>query len=330
MIAGKILRLIAAGMILTALLMGLGCMHLKQVTPGPGPQELYQPQGGPEMARALAPALVIHGWDRPYNRIGRPKASRDAQGFEQIVMDPARPAMYWRAVPFSTAKGSYTAYIYRVHFPEIPVSLIPFFIGAGQNMGLFVVVIADQAGRPVLVATLGTCGCYTSLTPTSYTPAWAYPAGWQDKVVELYGETLPARLDYGRGERPRLVVEVRPGEHRVMGLGVLPAARLAEPRLYRGHPTPLLPADDLRRLPLESGTTSLFYEDGMLEGHVKGAWKPWETLFIGWWCLDGTVGMDKAYGVKGNPLYTSLQPWYRQSSDLNDLPGFLKFWGWRF
>lgn len=326
--AGKILRLIAAGTILVALLMGLGCMHLKQVTPGPGPQELYQPQGGPETALRLAPSLVIHGWDRPYNRIGSPKASRDAQGFEQIVMDPARPAMYWRAVPFSTAKGSYVAYIYRVHFPETPVSLIPFFIGAGNNMGLFVVVIADQARRPVLVATLGTCGCYTSLTPTSHTPAWAYPAGWQDKPVELYGETLPARLDYGGQEKPRLVVEVRPGEHRVMGLGVQPAARLAEPRLYREHPTPLMPADELRRLPLEGGTTSLFYDDGILEGHVKGAWKPWETLFIGWWCLDGVVGMDKAYGVKGNPLYTSLQPWYRQSSDMNDLPGFMKFWGW--
>ena len=202
MAASKLLRLTVAGIILLALLMGLGCTHLRQVSPGPGPKNLYHPQGGPEAARNLAPAFVIHGWDRPYNRIGSPKASKDAQGFEQIVMDPARPAMYWRAVGFSTAKGSYTAYLYRVHFPETPASLIPFFIGAGQNMGLFVVVIADQAGRPVLVATLGTCGCYTSLTPTSYTPAWAYPTGWQDKPVELYGETLPARLDYVGQKRP--------------------------------------------------------------------------------------------------------------------------------
>ncbi|MCB2191431.1 MAG: hypothetical protein KQI62_07695 [Deltaproteobacteria bacterium] len=330
MAAGKLLRFTGAGVILLVLLMGLGCMHLKQVSPGPGPKELYQPKGGSGAVQGLAPAFVIHGWDQAYNRIGSPQASLDDQGLEQIAMDPARPAMYWRAVPFKTAKGAYTAYIYRVHFPETPVSLIPFFIGAGRNMGLFVVVIADQAGRPVLVSTLGTCGCYTSLTPTSYTPAWAYPKAWQDKPVELYGETLPARLDYGGSKQPRLVLEVRPGEHRVMGLNVQPAARLGEPRLFREHPTPLLPAAELRRLPLKGGTTSLFYEDGALEGHVKGAWKPWETLLIGWWCLDGTVGMDKAYGVKGNPLYTSLQPWYRLSSDLNDLPGFLRFWGWNF
>ncbi len=330
MASGRVTRCAGLGLILLGLLALAGCLHLKQVTPGPGPRHLYPPQGGPEEARRLAPAFLIHGWEQSYNRIGRPVASRDAQGFEQIDMDPARPALYWRAVPFQTARASYTAYIYRVHFPETPLSLIPFFIGAGRNMGLFVVVIADQAGRPVLVATLGTCGCYTSLTPTSHTPRWAYPIGWQDKPVELYGETLPARLNYGGIQPPRLVVEVRPGEHRVMGLWVAAAARLAEPRLYTPHRTPLRPAEELRRLPLEGGTTSLFYEDGPLTGHVKGAWKPWETLLIGWWCLDGTVGMDKAYGVKGNPLYTSLQPWYRQSSDLNDLPGFLKFWGWNF
>jgi hypothetical protein len=326
----KPFRLLGALTILLALLWGPGCMHLKQVSPGPGPRELYQAQGGPDTARSLAPAWVIHGWEQPYNRIGAPVASRDAQGQEQIVMDPDRPAMYWRAVPFQASHGSYTAYIYRVHFPSTPVSLVPFFVGAGSNMGLFVVVIIDQANQPVLVVTLGTCGCYTSLTPTNFTPAAAYPPGWQDQPVELYGESFPARLDYGGQERPRLVVQVRPGEHRVMGLDVQPAARLVEPNLYRSHATPLRPAEELRRLPLGQGTTSLFYEDGVLDGHVKGAWKPWETLFIGWWCLDGTVGMDKAYGVKGNPLYTSLQPWYRQSSDLNDLPGFLKFWGWNF
>lgn len=330
MAACKILRLTGVGLVLLALLTGVGCMHLTQVSLGTEPKNQYQPQGGPALARSFAPAFVIYGWDKAYNRIGRPVAFRDAQDFEQIVMDPSRPAIYWRSVPFRSAGGSYTAFIYRVHFPETPLSLIPFFIGAGSNMGLFVVVIADQARRPVLVVTLGTCGCYTSLTPTNHTPAWAYPADWQDHPLELYGESLPARLDYGGKPEPRLVVEVRPGEHRVMGLGVEPAALLAEPRLYRVHGAPLLPAEDLRRLPLAEGATSLFYEDGVLEGHVKGAWKPWETLLIGWWCLDGVVGMDKAYGVKGNPLYTSLQPWYRLSSDMNDLPGFLKFWGWRF
>ena len=112
----------------------------------------------------------------------------------------------------------------------------------------------------------------------------------------------PPRLDYVGQKRPRLVIQVRPGEHRVMGLRVDPAALLAEPRLYREHAIPLLPADDLRRLPLENGTTSLFYEDGILEGHVKGAWKPWETLFIGWWCLGRDGGHGQGLRGQGQPL----------------------------
>ena len=65
-------------------------------------------------------------------------------------MDPAQPAMYWRAVAFSTAKGDYTNLIYRVHFPEVPVNLVPFFVGAGSNMGLFVVITLDADLKPVL------------------------------------------------------------------------------------------------------------------------------------------------------------------------------------
>ena len=180
----------------------------------------------------------------------------------------------------------------------------------------------------MLVTTLATCGCYTSLTPTTYTPRSAYPPGWQDRPAELYGETLPARLSYKNIKKPRLAVEIRPGEHRVMGLRVIPGAAMEDARRFRLHQAKLIPAEALRCLPLGQGTTSLFYESGMLEGHVKGAWKPFETLFIGWWCLDGVVGMDKAYGVKANPLYTSLKPWNRLSSDMNDFPEFLRFWGW--
>ncbi|MCB2228496.1 MAG: hypothetical protein KQH53_17580 [Desulfarculaceae bacterium] len=322
-------KLILAALLLAALLAG-GCMHLTRVEPGARPMEAYQGVGGPELAKRFAPLIVAHGWKQSYNRIGKPVASLDPQGQEQIRMDPAQPAMYWRAVAFSTPKGDYTNLIYRVHFPSIPVSLIPLFISAGENMGLFVVVTLDDHLRPVLVSTLGTCGCYTSLTPTSHTPKWAYPKDWRDEPVKLYGETLPARLAYVGKAQPRLVVELRPGEHRVMGLKVIPGAAMHDPRLYRLHSAELIPAAALWRLPLGQGTTSLFYEDGMLEGHVKGAWKPLETVFIGWWCLDGVVGMDKAYGVKANPLYTSLKPWNRLSSDMNDFPGLLKFWGWGF
>lgn len=66
-----------------------------------------------------------------------------------------------------------------------------------------------------------------------------------------------------------------------------------------------------------------------MQGHVKGAWKPWETLVLGLVSLDLLVGMDKAYGDPWNLFYTSLKPWARQDSDTNDFPRFLKYWGWR-
>ena len=89
----------------------------------------------------------------------------------------------------------------------------------------------------------------------------------------------------------------------------------------------------LKKLPLEDGTTTSFYhQDWPLTGHVKEAIKPWETLLLGLVSLDLFVGMDKEYGdtlESGNPFYTSLKPWNRSVSDMNDFAGYLRFNGWR-
>ena len=88
-----------------------------------------------------------------------------------------------------------------------------------------------------------------------------------------------------------------------------------------------------KTLPLENGeVTSLYYDQWPLQGHVKGSIKPWESLLLSLVSLDFYVGMDKEYGdtaVSGNPFYTSLFPWNRRASDMNDFAGFLNFWGWR-
>ena len=92
----------------------------------------------------------------------------------------------------------------------------------------------------------------------------------------------------------------------------------------------LRPASELLRLPLKGRpgqTTSFFVEDGLLEGHVKGAWKPLETLFLGLFSLDLVVGMDKQYGNPQNPFYTSLRPWNREESDMNHFPRFFEILG---
>lgn len=313
--------------LLAVLLFLGGCVHLAHPVAEPGPR-LFLPADGPELARRFAPAFLVHNPHQAHNLIGRPRAELDPQGWERVTVDPARPTIYWEQRAFATGRGSYTNLIYRVHFPATPYSLIPFFIGAGQNMGLMVVVTLDAAQRPVLVTNLGTCGCYVALAPTNHLPAAALPAGWTGQPQSIYGETLPARLDFAGVAAPRLVVGLGPGEHRVTSLGVMAEAALAR------HPdvtmAALAPVADLERLPLPGGgSTSLFHQSGLLTGHVKGAWKPWETLLLGLVSLDGLVGMDKAYADTGNPFYTSLKPWARQDSDLWNFPRFLAYWGWR-
>jgi hypothetical protein len=320
-------RPIIVPVLAAVLLAATGCMQLARVQPVERPK-LYQASG---QARALvqrfAPAFLVQNYHQPHNRIGRAQASLDDQGYDQISMDTTRPAVYWRVVKFHTARGAYTNLLYRVHFPGVPASLIPFFIGAGSNMGNMVVITLNARQEPVLITTLGTCGCYTVSVPTNYTPKGAYPRDWSGQPLELYGEILPPLLNYGGIKDPGLLVVLGPGEHRVADLKVLPRAKL-NAKSFDLIPAELLPAEGLKRLPLGKGFTSMFYEDGALKGHVKGAWKPWETVLLGWLCLDWVVGMDKVYGDPDNPMYTSLKPWNRYRSDLADFPQFLKYWGW--
>lgn len=317
-------RRLAALALLAALTLLGGCLHLKEPDPLQAPL-VYQPQGpAPAQVLAWAPAFLVHNPQDAYNRIGRPLASRDPQGGEQVRVDPEQPAIYYQAQPFQTAKGSYTNLVYRVHFPATPYSLLPFFIGAGQNMGILVVVTLDAGGRPLLVSSVGTCGCYLTMVPTDQLDPADLPPDWSNEPLEVYGERLPARLNLAGLKHPRLLVSLRPGEHRVMDL-----ALVDDPR-PRGMPTPLLPASDLERLPLAGdGHTSLFYSDPPLAGHVKGAWKPLETLLLGLVSLDGLVGMDKRYPDADSPFYTSLKPWARTASDMRDFPRFLAYYGWR-
>lgn len=329
-------RLLACLAALAALSLG-GCLHYRDIAPGEPPLVHLSagpaPVGAHELAARFAPAFLVHAPGQLHNRLGRPVASLDAQDWERVSVDPGRPAVHYQIERFATARGQYTNLVYRAHFPATPFSLHPFFIGAGENMGLLVVVTLDAAERPVLVATVGTCGCYVSLTPTSHLPAEALPEDWSGAPLEIYGETLPARLDYAAVNDPVLLVSLRPGEHRVMDLVLRPRAEMAALPPGQRASAELLEAEELTRLPLAGDpagrTVSMFHRGGPLAGHVKGAWKPWETLLMSWFSLDALVGMDKAYPDPDNPFYTSLKPWARQDSDMRDYPRFLRYWGWR-
>lgn len=305
-----------------------GCAHLKNVDPQIKPMA-YLPEGqAAELAARFAPVFVVNNPHQTYNQIGRPKARWDERGFEVIDIDISQPAIFYQIERFQTQRASYTNILYRVHYPSTPASLLPFFIAWGGNPGNFIVVTLNSDQQPVLVTTVGTCGCYVASIPTTALPADALPQDWSGEPLEIYGETLPPLLDFKAMKDARLVVEFRPGEHRVMNLSLEPMAKIRDSRLYQLSGARLLPIAGLERLPLNGGYTSLYYQSGPLYGHVKGAYKPLETVLLGIVSLDFVVGMDKAYGYEDNPFYTSIKPWNRLDSDMNDFPRFLRFYGW--
>lgn len=298
---------------------------------GQAPSTIFAAGQGTDPASRYAPAFFVYESDTDYNRIGMPSARLDESGAEEVFIDPDRAVIYVGRFAFSTEKGSYSNLVYRVHFASVPLR----HITAGNNGGLMVAVTLNAQEQPVLVSTFGTCGCYLAITPTNFLPDSALPEGFRrDMDMWVYGETLPGNLDYARFTAPQLLVTLRPGVHRVMDLAVVEQESLAANGDATLHKAGLAPMQSLERLELANGagTTSFYHEKGLMQGYVKGAIKPWESLFMSGLALDFFVGTDKAYygdPKRGRPFYTSLKPWYRAESDVRDYGRFLAFWGWR-
>jgi hypothetical protein len=275
-----------------------------------------------------APVFVLQKVQERHNRIGRVQASGTREA-ETVSIEPEVPVIYADTRSFVTAKGVYTNLVYRVHFSELPFSLIPFHLGAGKHVGLLVILTLDARQQVLLVTTANTCGCYAVSIPTRSLPVSSYPDNWPATPLAVYGERLPARLP-SIGEDDILQVVMRPDVHRVMDVQVLPRASLPTATVRTAEVAGL---EMLKKLPLEDGSrTSLYYSDWPLTGHVKGAIKPWESLLLSLVSLDFFVGMDKEYGEtreSGNPFYTSLKPWNRSASDMNDFAVYLRFNGWK-
>lgn len=278
-----------------------------------------------------APVFLVENDQAAYNRIGTPRAAVREDGREELYIDTEQATFFVRKQMFTTTKGIYTNLIYRVHFAEIPGGWTPFYLGAGRNIGLLVVVTLDLLNQPVLYTTVHTCGCYLAFVPTSRLAPDAFPHGWDKVRQSVYGESLPGFLDLQTltAGTKRLVVVLRHGTHRVKDI------HMADPEGLRAvpvHTVDLLPLEALKALPLENGQTTSFYETaGDRRGYVKGSYKVRERWLMGWWALDWRVGEDKVLGTDktdGINFYTSLKPWARDASDLRDFAGFLSYWGW--
>jgi len=270
-----------------------------------------------------APALKVFDAHESSNKVGKPMANADGS----VYIDSSSPAFYTVKQTFQIEDRKYTNLIYRVHFSEIPLSIFPYHLSWGKNVGLIFVVTLNEEQQPVLFVTAHTCGCYMAMMGTSFTPDSFYPDSWAglDAMQKVYGERLPRKVELSEQE-PDICVAIKPHVHRIMD--VFPCDK-SKTELTGASEFPL---QSLRSLESENGPVSFFYEDGYKEGLVKGAVKPWESMFLSWPSLDPYVGTDKAFLKKDGSersFYTSIKPWRREVSDMTNFPRFLDYWGWR-
>ena len=317
-------------LLLLAVILLAGCSAMNPASDGAKPY-VTVPTAGSELVKRYAPAFLIQYPQKEHNLIGQPKARlKGDQGDEEIYVDPKSPLIYYETRRFWTPKGWYQNLVYRVHFQGTPFALLPFYLGWGDNNGVMVVVTLDQFDMPVLVSTVGTCGCYVSFTATNYTSEEMMPADWKKEAFsDVYGEKIPTVLDFKGYAIPRLLVTLGPDEHRIRGLEVQDGTKFKGDTEYKISKADLTPMEELKKLSLGDKTTSFYSEEWSSRGYVKGAFKPLEFLTLGLWALDYRVGQDKEYGNVHNPFYTSLQQWNQLESDMNEYPRFLEFHGWK-
>jgi hypothetical protein len=318
-------------MLFVLLVLVFGCSHHKKLPPEHFLTVYASPDDSDSLLQKYAPLFLAYDFQKSYNRIGKPEARKDDNGKINICVNPEKPVIYTLKRNFSTSRGSYTNLIYRVHFPKVPFSLIPFNLTMGNNVGLMVVITLDHRLNPVLVSTVHTCGCYLAIIPATSLPKNTLPESWKEEPKNVYGEVLPSVLDFRNQENQRLLVHLRPQVHRVMNLEIIDDQEIKDSPSFRLISTPLVPVEKLEELSINDNNISFFYESGLLKGYVRGSIKPWETMFLSLISWDLFVGTDKAYDdplKTGNPFYTSLKPWNRNKSNMWYFADFLEFWGW--
>ena len=292
----------------------------------------YKTSDDKSLLSRYSPLFIIEKYEDEFNLIGTAVAQMTKDTKEEIFVDHGRPTIYTERRNFQTSKGSYTNLIYRIHFEKVPFGLIPFHIGQGKNVGLFVIVTLNSKNEPLLYTTVHTCGCYIAFIPTSYMPYDALPKGWEKERQSVFGESLPGLLNYNglSLNDAKLMILIRGASHRVKDIWLAHNDSLKKYNTVIADTQAMI---SLERLPLKDGTSSFYETSGSRKGYVKGSQKTWERLLMSWWAFDWRVGEDKKLGETkhdGPLFYTSLKPWAREKSDLRDFANFLTYWGWNF
>lgn len=290
----------------------------------------YTVQGDEQLA-GKAPVLVIEKPEHEYNRIGAPTMKITEDGRTSVTIDPALPQIFAEERSWQGKKGRYTNLIYRIHFREVPFSLIPFRLTTGRNSGLLIILTLNDRQQPVLISTLQTCGCYLAIIPTSYLDPAALPSDWDREDQYVFGEFLPGILEYPESQQARRIhILLRDAVHRVMDIWLEEDPTGAN--RFQMEPATIRSMATLSRLRAPDGGTFSFFEtEGPRKDYVRGSHKILERLLVSWWALDWRVGEDKRLGRDtgdGPVFYTSIKPWAREDSDLRDFAAFMDYWGW--
>ena len=286
----------------------------------------YIPKEGKKLINRHAPVFLVEDNLTAHNRIGAVRAGMDGN----ISIDSNTAVMYAEQRQFSTEKANYTNLIYRIHFSKVPAGFSPFYLTAGNNVGLIVVITLGPNGLPLLYTTVHTCGCYIAFTATSNLPENAQPDSWKAGQQSVFGESLPSSLNYTGllADNQQVQISIRADTHRVMDIRLAPPVQTKENSVTMA----LQPLGNLKKLATINGQSSSFYENtGTRAGYVKESFKSRERWLMGWWAMDWRIGQDKYLGENkhdGPVFYTSLKPWARNDSDMRDFSGFLKYWGW--
>lgn len=307
-------------------LLASGCSLISPVGSESRQQGVYLlPETDDSLLNRHTPIFLVEDNQRDYNRIGTPAVRVNASSQEDIYIDTDRATIYTMTQEFTTATGSYTNLIYRIHFPLTPLP----HLTAGKNVGLLVYITLNSAEEVVMVTTLHTCGCYLAFTPTTKLPERSRPTDWSETGQSVYGEEIPSLLE-SRQTKQKLIIELRSETHRVMHLKYANSAEYEKYGAYQ--PLQMQPMAALDRLPTtDNQVVSFFTTSGLRKGIVKGSRKPLEMIFMSLLAMDPFIGEDKALGPPdetGTKFYTSLKFWARDSSNIWFFPRFLKYWGW--
>jgi hypothetical protein len=208
-----------------------------------------------------AHAAQLLAWHAPVFEIEL-RGSHDR--FGALAWPEAGPPRVDTAVPVVYQRVSHTRFgdrwllqlTYTLWFPERPANSA-FDLLAGALDGVMLRLTLDEQGRPLLVDTIHSCGCYHLFFPA----ATLRPRDGAPRFEEWL--FAPAPLP-ALAPTQRLVVRLASATHYVMGLRTLPRSAATDESYT------VQAEDALRSLPTPGGRRSLYGPDGLVAGTERG------------------------------------------------------------